>query len=102
MSLRISLPLSINKKFTPFELKVYKVVSSIPMGQTRAYSWVAKKIGTPRAARAVGNALNKNPYPLIIPCHRVIRSNGSLGGYALGLNKKKKLLGLERKIRDTS
>ena len=58
---------------------------------------MAKRIGKPKAARAVGQALNKNPYTIIIPCHRVIRSNGSLGGYSLGLELKKKLLKREAK-----
>ena len=86
------------KPFTPFELKVYKVISKIPLGQTRSYSWVARQIGSPKAARAVGNALNKNPYPLLIPCHRIVNSDGSLGGYALGKEKKRTLLRLEKEI----
>lgn len=85
------------KKFTPFEQKVYRAVLKIPAGKTRSYQWVAKRIGKPKAARAVGQALNKNPYTIIIPCHRVIRSNGSLGGYSLGLELKKKLLKREAK-----
>ena len=85
------------KKFTPFEQKVYRAVLKIPAGKTRSYQRVAQKIGKPKAARAVGNALNKNPYPVIIPCHRIIRKNGSLGGYSRGLNLKKKLLQEEAK-----
>jgi len=84
---------------TPFELKVYKATLSIPLGQVRTYKWVAEKIGNPRAARAVGLALKKNPWPLIIPCHRVIESCGKTGGYAFGIKKKKILLDLERKIK---
>lgn len=83
--------------FTPFEQKVYKAVLKIPKGKTRTYQWVAKKIGNPKAARGVGNALNKNPYPVIIPCHRIIRSDGSLGGYSRGLRLKNKLLQKEAK-----
>jgi len=84
---------------TPFAKKVYKAVLNIPPGEVRTYRWVARKIGSPHAARAVGAALRNNPYPLIIPCHRVVKSNGSLGGYAFGGEKRKRmLLNLERQI----
>jgi len=83
---------------TKFELKVYKAVLTIPFGQTRTYKWVAQKIGCPGASRAVGQALKRNPYPLIIPCHRVIKSDNSLGGYSGGLRKKNMFLDLEKKI----
>jgi O-6-methylguanine DNA methyltransferase len=83
---------------TPFAIKVYKIVSNIPIGQVRSYKWVAKKAGRPGAFRAVGNILNKNPWPVIIPCHRVVKSDNDLGGYVFGLKKKKALLELERKI----
>jgi len=85
-------------KLTPFEKKVLKITSQIPLGQARSYKWVAKKAGKPKAARAVGRALNKNPYPIIIPCHRLIKSHGSLGGYAKGKKLKKKLLLFEKYI----
>ena len=82
---------------TPFEQDVYMAALSIPFGQTRSYKWIAKKIGKPNASRAVGQALKKNPLPLLIPCHRVVSSNpGSLGGFSLGLNLKRKLLEIER------
>lgn len=83
---------------TPLSLKVYKVVSDIPFGQVRTYKWVAKKAGRPKAFRAVGQILKRNPYPLIIPCHRVICSGGDTGGYVFGRRKKSILLELERKI----
>jgi len=84
---------------TPFAKKVYRAVLSIPLGQLRSYKWVAKKCGSPGAYRAVGTILRKNPYPLIIPCHRVIKTNSELGGYSFGGRKNKKLLlELERKI----
>jgi len=83
---------------TPFAKKVYQVVLSIPLGQTRTYKWVAQKAGRPGAFRAVGSILNKNQFPLIIPCHRVIKSNNILGGYNLGIKKKKTLLALEKEI----
>jgi O-6-methylguanine DNA methyltransferase len=84
---------------TPFAKKVYKVVLSIPLGEVRSYKWVAKKTGSPRAWRAVGTVLKDNPYPLIIPCHRVVKSNGRLGGYAWGGKAKKALINLERQIK---
>lgn len=68
------------------------MVKTIPYGETRSYKWVAEKLGNPRAVRAVGQALKKNPLPGIIPCHRVIRSDGSLGGFSQGLKKKRELL----------
>jgi excinuclease ABC subunit C len=80
------------KKLTPFQRRVYKAVSSIPKGEARSYKWVADKIGSPRAYRAVGRALNKNPYLGRVPCHRVIKENGSLGGFSKGKNRKKALL----------
>lgn len=82
-----------------FAKKVYRVVLSIPLGEVRTYKWVAKKIGRPKAFRAVGQALKNNPYPLIIPCHRVVKSDSKSGGYALGTKLKKSFLGLERKIK---
>lgn len=86
---------------TSFAKQVYKVVLSIPIGEVRTYKWVAKKIGRPKAYRAVGGALKNNPYPLIIPCHRVIQSTGKLGGYTGGKKIKKALLELERQIKDS-
>ena len=83
------------RKLTPFQIKVYKELLKIPAGQTRTYKQIAKAIGSPNAARAVGNACNRNPYAPIVPCHRVVGSNGSLTGYAFGLPFKKKLLQLE-------
>ena len=84
---------------TSFEKKVYKAVLTIPLGDVRTYKWVAKKIGNPRAVRAVGSALKNNPYPLIIPCHRIVYSNGRLGGYIFGRKTKRMLLNLERQIK---
>lgn len=81
-------------KGTKFQLKVWKYLKKIPFGSLKTYSQVAKAIGKPRAVRAVANAIAKNPHPPKIPCHRVIRSNGLLGGYSGkgGLKTKKKLL----------
>lgn len=69
----------------------------IPSGETRTYAWVAEKIGKPKAVRAVAQALKHNPWPLIIPCHRVVASNGKLGGYAYGVKLKRLFLSLEKK-----
>jgi len=77
---------------TPFQRKVLEVVKTIPYGETKSYKWVAERVGNPKAAQAVGQALKKNPYPVIIPCHRVIRSDGKLGGYSKGTQKKRRLL----------
>ena len=81
-------------KGTKFQLKVWKYLKKIPKGQTRTYSDVAKAINKPKSIRAVANAIGKNPYAPKIPCHRVIRSDGSLGGYSGkgGINTKRKLL----------
>ena len=75
-----------------FERKVYQATCGIPKGQTRSYRWVAEQIGHPSAARAVGNALRRNPFAPSVPCHRVVRSDGSLGGYRGGRTKKRALL----------
>ncbi len=84
---------------TDFQWQVLAAAMAIPLGETRSYKWVAQKIGRPRAVRAVGQALKKNPYPLIIPCHRVIKEDGSLGGYAgRQTHKKAKLLAVEKEI----
>ena len=80
------------KSPTQFERRVYEVVRRIPKGQTRSYRWVAQQLGDPALARAVGNALHRNPYAPQVPCHRVVRSDGKLGGYSGGLAKKRRLL----------
>lgn len=81
--------------YTPFQRSVWKAAAAIPFGQTRSYAWIARKIGKPGAARAVGQALGANPIPVIIPCHRVISASGRLGGFSGGLGMKRKLLELE-------
>ena len=83
---------------TPFAKKVYKAILSIPLGEVRTYKWLAKKCGSPRAYRAVGTILKNNPYPLIIPCHRVVKSNNKLGGYTFGIKQKRLLLDLEKRL----
>ncbi len=84
-------------KGTKFQIKVWKFLKTIKKGETVTYSEVAKAINKPKAVRAVANAIGKNPYAPKIPCHRVIRSDGSLGGYSGpgGIKTKKKLLKLE-------
>ena len=92
----VKLPVDI--RGTDFQLKVWMALRDIPLGETRSYSDVARLIGSPTATRAVANACASNPVPLIIPCHRVIRKDGSLGGYGLGIGRKKTLLSTERAL----
>jgi methylated-DNA-[protein]-cysteine S-methyltransferase len=80
---------------TPFQRQVWQATRSIPYGETRSYGWVAEQIGKPAAVRAVGQALGKNPMPIVIPCHRVIGSDGGLHGFGGGLKMKRNLLRLE-------
>ncbi len=89
---RILLNILKDKRLSEFEKKVYRAVSTIPAGEVRSYGWVARKALHPGAYRAVGNALNKNPYAPAIPCHRVVKSDGSVGGYSKGVILKKKML----------
>lgn len=81
---------------TEFQKSVWNELMKIPYGETRTYKEIAISIGNPKACRAVGLANNKNPLPIIVPCHRVIGSNGTLTGYAYGLNMKEILLNLEK------
>jgi methylated-DNA-[protein]-cysteine S-methyltransferase len=79
------------KGLTCFEKKALLALKTIPYGETRSYGWVAKRAGSPKASRAAGNAVGKNPFPIIIPCHRVIHGDGSIGGFSSGLKWKKLL-----------
>lgn len=81
--------------YTPFQLRVWKVTRSIPYGEVHSYGWVAERLGDSGYARAVGNALGANPVPLVVPCHRVIKQDGALGGFTAGLHFKTRLLKLE-------
>ncbi len=92
--------LSEMKVYTPFQQAVWKTCMTIPAGQTRSYKWLARKIGKPGAVRAVGTALGKNPFAPVVPCHRVIKSDGTLGGFSApgGLKAKLKLLKKEKAI----
>ena len=85
---------------TTFHRAVWNATRSIPYGETRTYAWVAQQIGRPQAFRAVGGALARNPFPIIVPCHRVLASNGNLGGFSGGLALKKRLLELEAALLD--
>lgn len=77
---------------TPFQLRVWEALQTIPYGQTVSYADIAKQIGQPKAVRAVGNAVGNNPVTIIVPCHRVVRTGGKLGGYAWGVEMKTWLL----------
>ena len=80
---------------TPFQREVWQATRLIPYGETRSYAWVANHIRRPRAVRAVGQALGRNPLPVIVPCHRVVASDGKLGGFSGGVEMKRRLLFLE-------
>ena len=79
-----------------FERAALEIASQIPYGEVRSYKWIAERLGEPDAARAVGGAMAANPVPLIVPCHRVVKTDGGLGGYSFGLIQKEALLNLER------
>jgi methylated-DNA-[protein]-cysteine S-methyltransferase len=80
---------------TPFQRAVWEETRAIPYGATRSYEWIAQRVGKPGAARAVGQALKSNPFPIVVPCHRVIGKDGSLNGFSYGLELKKCLLDME-------
>ena len=80
---------------TEFDQKVWLALRKIPYGETRTYKWLAEKIGKPGAGRAVGQSLGRNPLPIILPCHRIIESDGSIGGYSAGIDIKRRLLDIE-------
>ena len=84
--------LTLDPRGTPFQLRVWQELRRIPWGQTISYGELARRVGNPKASRAVGQANAVNPIPLIVPCHRVIAADGSLGGYSSGLDRKRWLL----------
>lgn len=90
----VDVPLDVDA--TPFQREVWKELQAIPYGQTRTYQQIAKAVGRPRAVRAVGQACGNNPVALVIPCHRAVRSDGELGGYRWGVERKQKLLEQEK------
>ncbi len=86
-------------KGTPFQIKVWQALQTIPFGETKSYKEIAEIIGSPKAVRAVGGANNKNPISIIVPCHRVIGTSGALVGYGGGLDKKEQLLNHEKQYK---
>ncbi len=95
---RLDFDLPIRPAGTAFQLRVWDALRRVPYGSTASYSDIARMIGAPSAARAVGNANNKNPIALIIPCHRIIHADGSLGGYGGGEHIKEYLLAHETAV----
>lgn len=92
---RVKMPIDLRGE-SDFARRVYDVIQKIPLGETRSYAQVASSVGGRQFARAVGQALSANPIPIIIPCHRVVGSDGKLGGFSSGLTWKRRLLALER------
>ena len=95
---RLDVP--VDARATAFQWRVWEELRAIPYGETRSYEEVARLVGRPKAARAVGRACATNPVAIVIPCHRVVRTDGSLGGYAWGLGVKQALLDRERGGKD--
>ena len=93
-----SAELPLDVRGTAFQRRVWEALRQIPRGETRTYMEIADTIGQPSATRAVANACGKNPTPVVVPCHRVVRSDGGMGGYALGVERKKKLLQQEKGV----
>ena len=94
--LQFTLPLDL--RGTPFQCQVWELLRGIPYGETRSYSQIAHALGRPNAARAVGGAIGSNPVDIVVPCHRVIGSDGKLTGYGGGLDRKEALLNLEARV----
>jgi methylated-DNA-[protein]-cysteine S-methyltransferase len=92
---RTSFDLALDPQGTPFQRRVWFAFADIPYGKTTSYAELARRVGSPKAFRAVGQANGKNPLAIILPCHRVINSDGSIGGYGGGLPMKRQLLALE-------
>jgi methylated-DNA-[protein]-cysteine S-methyltransferase len=93
--------LKLDPRGTPFQLSVLKALQKVPYGKTVSYGELARRVGNPKASRAVGGANARNPLPIVIPCHRVIGSDGSLTGFGGGLDVKQALLDLEKASRDS-
>ncbi len=92
---RTSFDLPLDLRVAPFHADVLRELALVPYGRTSTYGTLAAKVGRPRAARAVGTVMNRNPIPIVLPCHRIVGANGSLTGYAGGLDVKRRLLELE-------
>lgn len=95
--MRFSVPLDLHG--TDFQQQVWRTLLSIPYGETRSYAGIARAVGRPMASRAVGGAVGSNPIAILVPCHRVVGANGTLTGYAGGLDRKRVLLALETRRR---
>jgi O-6-methylguanine DNA methyltransferase len=93
-----AVPLDLSRG-TPFRRRVWRILQRVPYGKLRSYQWVASRVGGRRYARAVGNAVSANPLPIVIPCHRIVAQDSSLGGFSCGLPMKRKLLTLEGTLR---
>lgn len=91
---RFDVPLDLSQG-TPFQRQVWRTLQRVPYGKLRSYQWIASRVGGRRYARAVGNAVGANPLPIVIPCHRIVAHDASLGGFSGGLPMKRKLLSLE-------
>ena len=91
---RVETPLNLHG--TPFQMRVWAEMQRVPRGETCTYSELARRVGRPRAVRAVGNACARNPIAILVPCHRVLRQDGTLGGYRWGASRKRMLLELEK------
>lgn len=97
--LRTDFRLRLAPQGTPFQIEVWRAVAQVPYGRTLSYARLARRVGNRKAARAVGAANGRNPLPIVIPCHRIVGSHGDLTGYGAGLNFKRQLLDLERRVR---
>ena len=92
---RTTFDLPLDLRVPAFHAEVLRELAQVPYGQTETYGHLAAKVGRPRAARAVGTVMNRNPVPIVLPCHRIVGANGSLTGYGGGLDRKRHLLQLE-------
>jgi methylated-DNA-[protein]-cysteine S-methyltransferase len=92
---RESFDLPLDLRVAPFHADVLQELARVPYGRTETYGGLARRVGRPRAARAVGTVMHSNPIPIVLPCHRIVGANGSLTGYAGGLDIKRRLLELE-------
>jgi O-6-methylguanine DNA methyltransferase len=92
-----TMPLDLSRG-TPFQRRVWRVLQRVPYGKLRSYQWIASRVGGRHYARAVGSAVGANPLPVVIPCHRIVAQDASLGGFSCGLPMKRKLLTLERTL----
>ena len=91
---RFDIPLDLSRG-TAFQRRVWRTLQRVPFGKLRSYQWIASRVGGRRYARAVGNAVGANPLPIVVPCHRIVAQDASLGGFSCGLPMKRKLLTLE-------